>query len=137
LKVKLLKLLATVVSLGIAALGVVGVIAPDLLLQFAHVVILPPAIYGVAVIRVAFGALLMLVASGSRVPRTLRVVGALIVVAGLVTPFLATVRLDEAFTWLSGHRNLFRVLAAAPIVAGALLAYAINPSRGILSDNAV
>ena len=137
MNMKLLKLLATLLSLGIAALGMVGVIAPDLLLQLAHVAILPPAIYGVAVIRVVFGALLMLVASGSRLPRTLRVVGALIVVAGLATPFSAAVRLDEALTWLSGHRNLFRVLAAAPIVAGALLAYAINPSRGIFSDNAV
>jgi hypothetical protein len=138
LRMKLLKLLATVVCLVMAALGVVGVMAPNLLLELAHILLLPPAIYWVAVIRVAFGVLLFLVAPASRLPRTLRVVGAVIVAAGLVTPLLPTSALEHAVTWFTGQgTNLFRIFAVAPIVIGALLAYAVNPSRARFSDNAV
>lgn len=135
---KILKLLATTVCLAMAALGTVGVMAPNLLLEVAQFLLLPPAIYWVAVIRVAFGALLFLVAPASRLPRTLRVVGAVIVVAGLVTPLLPTSALEHALTWFrEPGRNLFRLMAAAPIVIAALLAYVINPPRTRFSDHAV
>jgi hypothetical protein len=118
-------------------LGLVGVAAPAVLLELARSLIVPPALYGVAVVRVAFGVLLILVATGSRLPRTLRLVGAFIVVAGLLTPFLGAIRIDEALTWFSANRTtLFRLLALLPILAGAFLVYAINPSRGRSGDNA-
>jgi hypothetical protein len=135
---KILRLLATAVCLAIAALGLVGVMAPNLLLQLAHALLLPPAIFVVAVIRVAFGVLLFLVAPATRLPQTMRVVGAVIVVAGLVTPLLPTSDLDHALRWFAESGiNLFRILAITPIVVGALLAYAINPSRTRSNDNAV
>jgi len=135
---KILKLLTTAVCLAMAVLGIVGVTAPTLLLQLAQFLLLPPAIYWVAVIRVAFGVLLFLVAPASRLPRTLRVVGAVIVVAGLVTPLLPTFALEHALTWFSEPgRILFRLLAVAPIVIAALLAYVINPPRTKFSDHAV
>jgi hypothetical protein len=135
---KILRVLATAVCIAIAMFGLVGVTAPNLLLQQAHSLLLPPAIYGVAVVRVAFGVLLFLVAPASRWPRTIRVVGAVIALAGLATPFLPTSALVDALTWFAENgTDLFRVLAIVPIVIGALLAYAINPRPAPSSDNAV
>jgi hypothetical protein len=90
----------------------------------------PPALYGVAAVRVVFGALLISVATASRLPTTLRGIGSFILIAGLVTPLFGAERSIEVFTWLSGQGLLFiRALAALPVVFGIFLVYAISAYR--------
>lgn len=126
---KLLRLVATVMSLAIAGLGILGLAAPAVLLETARSLLSPPALYWVAAVRVVFGALLILVAATSRVPRTLRVIGVFIIVAGLLTPLLVpTQRFGQAFTWFAGQGLLFvRIAAAFAFVVGLLFVYAVNP----------
>jgi hypothetical protein len=81
---KVFKLVTTVMSLAIAGLGVVGVVAPAVLLESGRSLLAPPVLYCVAAVRVVFGARLILVATESRMPRTLQVIGIFIVVAGLL-----------------------------------------------------
>lgn len=132
---KILRLFATLVSLGIAVLGVVGAAFPSLLLHLGQSLLLPPALYGVAGVRVAFGILLFVVAAGSRMPQILRVVGAFLVVAGLLTPMAALFPFDRAITWFSADRIAwFRAVALLPVIGGILLAYAINPGRAVRGD---
>jgi hypothetical protein len=134
---KILRLCATLFSLGIAGLGVLGIAAPSLLLELGRSLLLPPALYGVAAVRVAFGVLLIVIAAGSRMPRTLRLIGAFIVVAGLLTPFVGVLPFDEALAWFSMHRlGLFRLVATLPMIGGIFLAYAINPGRQIRGGDA-
>jgi hypothetical protein len=129
---KVLKLVATVMSLAIAGLGVLGMVAPAVLLEFGRALLAPPALYWVAAVRVVFGALLILVATGSRTPRTLRVIGALIAVAGLLTPLFGTERFVEVFAWFSGQASfLVRAVAALPFVVGLSFVYAINSHRRV------
>ena len=126
----ILKFLATLMSLAIAGLGVLGVAAPGVLLEFAGSLLVPPALYGVAAVRVVFGALLVLVATESRMPRTLRVIGVLIVVAGLLTPLLGAERTASILAWMSAQAPLLvRAVAVVPVLVGAFFAYAINPRR--------
>ncbi|MEJ8836873.1 hypothetical protein [Ramlibacter sp. AN1133] len=135
---KILRLCATLFSLGLAGVGLLGVAFPTLLLEFAQSLLLPPALYGVAVVRVAFGVLLVVVAAGSRMPRTLRAVGAFIVVAGLVTPFAGVLPFDETLNWFSTQSlGLFRFVAMLPMMVGIVLAFAINPARHASGDGAV
>jgi uncharacterized membrane protein len=130
--VKPLKVLATVMSLGIAGLGVLGVAAPAVLLQFGGSLLAAPALYLVAAVRVVFGALLILVSAESRMPRALRVVGVLIVVAGLLTPLFGAERFREAFTWFSGQEPwLLRAVAVLPLIIGVFFVYAINSHRRV------
>ena len=125
-----LKLVATLMSLAVLGLGVLGVAAPGVLLEFGRSLLAPPALYGLAAVRVVFGGLLISVAMASRLPRTLRVIGVVIVVAGLFTPLFGTERSVEAFAWLSGQGLSFiRAIAILPVVLGMFLVYAINAHR--------
>ena len=131
---KILKVVATLMSLAIAGLGVVGLVAPAVLLEFGRSMLAPPALYWVAAVRVVFGALLILVATQSRMPRTLRVIGALIVVAGILTPLFGIERIGEVFDWISAQASfLVRVIAILPFGIGLFFAVAINTHRRVAS----
>lgn len=127
---KVLKLVTTLMSLAVVGLGILGITAPAVLLESGRSLLAPPALYGVAAVRVVFGGLLISVAKASRLPRTLRVIGVFILVAGLLTPLFGTERSVEAFTGLAGQGLLFiRAVAVLPVVLGTFLAYAINAHR--------
>ena len=127
---KALKLIATVMSLGISSLGLVGIAAPAILLGFGSALIAPPALYWVAAVRGAFGALLILVATQSRLPRTLRTIGTIILVAGLITPLVGTELVGEVFAWFSSQPTLLvRAIAFVPFVVGLFFVYVINRRR--------
>ena len=131
---KLLKLVTSVMSLAIAGLGVLGIVAPGVLLDFGRSLLSPPALYWVAAVRVIFGALLILVATQSRMPRTLRVIGALSVVAGILTPLFGTERIGEIFAWISAQASfLVRVIAVLPFGIGLFFVYALNSHRRVAS----
>ena len=123
---RVLKLLAAALNLAIACVGLVGVAAPGVLLDFVRSLLVPPALYGVAAGRIGFGGLLVAVAAGSRMPTFLRVLGILIFIAGLLTPFVAVEWFRDALTSLSGPRvTLVRLIAILPLGIGLFLAYVI------------
>jgi hypothetical protein len=124
-----LKGLATLISLAIAGVGLMALIAPDSLLDLARWLLAPPALYGVAAMRVLFGVLLLVIASHSRAPVLLRVFAVLILVAGIVTPFIGVDQTAGALAWFSGHAGSLRALAIVPIAMGVGFAYAINARR--------
>lgn len=129
---KILKIVATLMSLSIAGLGILGLVAPDVLLEFGRSLLVPPALYGVAAVRVAFGALLILVATQSRMPRTLRVIGAVIVVAGILTPLFGIERIGEVFGWISAQASfLVRAVAVLPLGIGLFFVFALNSHRRV------
>ena len=77
-----------------------------------------------------FGVLLLLVASASRLPMTLRVFGVVIVIAGLVTPLFGVERAAAAFNQLAGQGLLtIRAFAITALVFGLFVVYAVNASR--------
>ena len=127
---KFIKLVATILSLAIAGIGALGVLAPGVLLEFGRTVLAPQAMYGVAAVRVVFGALLILVARESRMPLTIRLIGVVIVVAGLITPLLGPERFLEAFGKFSAQRErLRRAVAVLPVIFGLFFVVAINSRR--------
>jgi hypothetical protein len=129
---KVLRVVATFMSLAIVCLGAIGIVAPTVLLEFGRSLLAPPALYWVAAVRVVFGGLLIAVAAPSRFPRVLRVVGVVIVVAGVLTPLFGTERFLQAFAWFSGQPSmLVRGIAVLPLIFGLCFAYAINsrPAR--------
>ena len=127
---KLLKLLATVAGLAIAALGVLGIAGPATLLEFGASLLTPTALYLVAGVRVLFGVLLLLVASASRLPKTLRAFGVVIVIAGLLTPLLGAERAAAAFNQLSIQGPMvIRAVSVAALAFGLFVVYAIGSPR--------
>ena len=119
-------------GLIIVAFGVVDIAAPSVLLEFGRSLLTPTALYVVAVVRVIFGALLLWIASASRMPRTLRVIGVLVIVAGLFTPFFGVERSKAILNWWSSQGPLsIRTLGGVAIIFGLFLVYVVNSPRRI------
>jgi hypothetical protein len=129
------KTLAFVFGFCILAVGAVGVVAPTTLFWIAQHFVTSGPFYALAVIRVAFGLVLISVASESRAPKGLRVVGFVIVIAGIASALAGLLAIGRARAtiewWMqqgSGVARLSGVLVLAP---GGFVAYACAPKRWI------
>ena len=126
----IVKTLASVIGLLIIAVGAVGIFAPSALLWIAQHPVTSVELYLIAVGRIAIGLLLLSVASASRAPKTLRVVGAIALIAGITTPFLGVARVQAIMDWFSQQGSGFlRVSAVLALTVGGLVAYACAPAR--------
>jgi len=127
------KTLAFVFALCILAIGVGGIIAPSLFEEIAGYFATSGAFYGLALVRIAFGVVLIFVASASRSPKAIRVLGCLIVIAGIGAALAGLFGLDLARAsiawWMQQGWVLLR-LTGIPIAAlGGFIAYACAPGR--------
>ncbi|MBA3834096.1 MAG: hypothetical protein H0X34_19840 [Chthoniobacterales bacterium] len=86
---------------------------------------MPPVIYLAAIIRVVFGVVLIRAAPASRAPKFLRVFGFIIIIGGLLTPFVGVRFAHVIFDWWSGGPGLVRVFAGVSLALGVLLLYAM------------
>jgi uncharacterized membrane protein YidH (DUF202 family) len=117
-------------GLVVAAVGGVGLVAPSALLDFGQSLQTTQALYIVAVVRVVFGAILVSVAPASRMPGTLRILGAFIIVAGVATPISGAQRAHDLLDWWSSQDPLFtRAWAAVAVVFGMFIVYAVAARR--------
>ena len=120
--------LAMALGFVIAAIGVLGIAAPSVLFELGRSLQSAGALYAVAVLRVALGAILIWAAPDSRTPRTLRIIGLLIIVAGVVTPFFGVERARAMADWWSTQGTFFaRVWLILPVIFGLFIAYAAVP----------
>ena len=127
---RIVKLLAIALGLVIAAIGVLGVAAPSVLLEFGRSLQSTNALYVVAAVRVMFGAILLWVVPASRTPKILRVLGVFIIIAGVFTPFFGVERTRAMFDWWSTQGSLFtRAWATVAVCFGLFIAYAVTSPR--------
>jgi hypothetical protein len=76
------------------------------------------------------GASLLGVAPAARLPGTLRVIGALVLLVGLLTPFFGVERARLVLDWWVAQGTTFmRVWAVFPVAFGLFLIYAIVGAR--------
>lgn len=122
--------LALVVALFVMVVGLAGVFTPDSLLTVGRYVVTPVGLYVIAALRIAIGLVLMLVAPGSRTPRTLRALGAVVFIAGLTTPFFGVERARAILDWEATQGTaLLRLGAGLAIALGGFIAFAVAPRR--------
>lgn len=128
-----MKTLAFVIGLCIAAIGAGGLLAPSLLVWIAEHAVTSGAFYVIAVVRVAFGLVLIAAAPVSRAPRALRILGAIVVIAGLTTAVTGLVGMERARTiidwWLQQGVTVFRATTLLLVAIGGFVAYACAPVR--------
>jgi len=118
--------IALVSSVLIAALGALGLVSPWRLLSVDRYFQTPARLYLAAGVRVVMGAAFFLAAPDSRAPEVLRILGAVVIVAGVITLFLGFERCRGLIDWWSAHRSAFvRPFAAFALVVGVLLTYAL------------
>ncbi|MEK6757450.1 MAG: hypothetical protein AABZ02_14960 [Bacteroidota bacterium] len=92
-------LVALVLSVFIVALGVFGIIAPSRLLAVARSFQTPAGLYFAAVFRFVLGVALLLAARTSRSPQIVYLLGLIILIAGLMTPFFGLERFRRLLDW--------------------------------------
>ena len=123
-------LMALVIGLLLVVQGIVGLVAPDLFVSTLQFIQRPPAIYLTAVIRVLFGVVLIRAAPGSRAPNFLRVLGFIILIGGLLTPFVGIPFAHIIFDWWSaGGPGLVRGCAGFSLALGVGIVYAVAQNR--------
>jgi hypothetical protein len=127
------KNLAFVVALLILAVGAVGILVPSDLVWIAQHSVTSGAFYVIATVRVAFGLVLISVASVSRAPKTLRVLGYVILLAGITTALTGLVAIERARAiiewWLQQGSGVGRLTAVLVLALGGFVAYACAPAR--------
>jgi hypothetical protein len=128
-----MKILAFCIALFIMAVGILGVAVPTSVVWIAQHSATPGAFYLIAAIRVAFGVILISVASASRAPKTLCIFGYLILLAGIATALTSLMAMDHARAvitwWLQQRFGVFRVTGLVLVVFGGFIAYACAPAQ--------
>ena len=128
-----MKTLAFGVALVIMAVGAVGILVPSGLVWIAQHSVTSGAFYIIATVRVAFGLVLISVAPLSRAPRTLRVFGYFILIAGIATALIGLLAIERARAivewWLQQGSGGVRLTGVVVLALGGFLTYACAPAR--------
>ena len=125
-----LKLLAVAFGFMVATIGAVGLATPSVLLDLGDSLISSTALYVAAVVLAFFGAVLLWVAPASRAPKTLRVIGALLILTAVLTPYFGVEQSRAMLDSLlkEGRSMLMRAWAGVAVVLGLFIVHAnTNP----------
>jgi hypothetical protein len=127
---RIVTLVAALIALLLIVQGILGLAAPAVFVRVVRWFQTPPVIYLAAVLRVAIGVVLVCAAPGSRIPTFLRVFGFIILVGGVLTPFVGIQFAHMILDWWSAQGPaLVRVFAGVSLALGIFTAYALAPKR--------
>ena len=126
-----MRLLGLVIGALIMLGGAIGLAAPDLRLSVERSLMTPAGLYAVAAVRIALGLIFVLAAPASRTPRMLRVLGLIVIIAGLATPWFGVARARAVLNWLANAGPLLiRLDAGVGMALGGSLVYVFRtPTR--------
>jgi hypothetical protein len=114
-----MKKIVLVIAGLLVALGLTGVLYPEGLMGLVKYSFSPTGIIVVSVARIVIGLLLVFAARGSRIANTVRVIGAIIVVAGIAGFFLSPERAQTlASSFLDKGPDRLRLIACLPLAVG-------------------
>ena len=121
--------IALLFCLLIVALGFLGLFWPPRFIDFVRRLTTLQGFYILAVLRIAFGAAVVMAAPASRAPTFLEVLGIVLIVSGVVTPFFTHTRYRKVIEWWSAGGTLYiRIWAGCALLFALLVAYAIIPT---------
>ena len=125
-----MKYLAWLLAAFVITAGAVAIVAPGTVLTLRSFAATPGALLVFAALRVTLGVVLIMAAPTSRAPRTLQTAGAVLMLAGLVTPLFGVERTRAVLAWEAAQGpSLMRLGGAVVVALGALLAVAFRPRR--------
>ena len=125
-----MKWLAWLVALFVLAAGVADIVAPDMVLGLRSFIGSQLGLLVVAVIRITIGVILIMAAPGTRAPKVLQIVGALLLGAGLATPLFGVDRTRAVLEWEATQgAMLIRCVGVVAIGLGGLLSFWLTPPK--------
>ena len=104
---------------------------PDQRLSLERSLMTPTGLFAISTLRIAIGLVFVFAAPASRAPRTLRVLGLIVIIAGLMTPWFGVARAQGVLNWLaSAGPMLMRLDAGVGMAIGGFLVYVFRtPTR--------
>jgi hypothetical protein len=123
-----MSLIVVAVGCLIIAMGVAGVVVPARLIDWVMAVQTRAGLYTVAGIRVILGIAMWIASADSKAPRTLAVLGVLVILVGIATPLVGLDRSRSLVKMWSGFgTGVVRVWALFAVAGGAALVYVVLP----------
>ena len=118
-----MKTIALIIATLMVLLGLTGVLWPEGLMQLATYSFSRTGLYVVAAARIVLGGLLFFAASATRTPKTSRVIGLLILLAGIATALIPAERAElMKVWWLARGPDMLRIAACLPLAVGFFIA---------------
>jgi uncharacterized membrane protein YidH (DUF202 family) len=118
-----MKAIALFIAALMVLLGLTGVLWPEGLMQLATYSFSRTGMYVVAAARIVIGALLFFAASSTRTPKTVRVIGIIILLAGIGTALIPLERaLEMKDWWIARGPDMLRIAACLPLAVGLFIA---------------
>jgi hypothetical protein len=126
-----MRLLGLVIGALVVLASAITFAAPDLRLSLEGSLMTPAGLYAIAAMRIAIGLVFVLAAPASRAPRTLRVLGLIVIIAGLSTPWFGVDRGQAVLSWMASAGPLpMRLDACVGMALGGFLVCAFRaPTR--------
>ena len=122
-----MRIAALLIALVTIAVGMVGIVSPDSLITLRRSYYATPGrFYTADAVPVAMGLVLILAASSSRWPRTLRALGAVVCLQGLAATLFGLERARAILEWEAMHTALLRPGAVVALVTGGFVAFAVT-----------
>jgi hypothetical protein len=127
-----MRLLGLVIGGLVILVSAISFAVPDLKLSLERSAMTPAGLNTIAVLRIALGLVLVFAAAASRARRTLRVLGLVVIIAGLMTPWFGVTRAQATLNWVaSAGPLLMRLDACVGMAMGGFLVYVFRaPTRG-------
>ena len=122
-----MRIAALVVALFTIVVSIGGVVSPDSFMTLRRLYFATPGrFYAAGAVRVAMGLVLILAASGSRWPRTLRALGAVMCLQAFAATLFGLERARAILEWEAMHTALLRAGAAVALVTSGFIAFAVT-----------
>jgi len=122
--------LAWLIALFVGVAGVAGLLVPDWVMSLRWIAATQSGLLAIAVLRSAIGIILIMAAPRSRAPKTLQVFGALLLLAGMVTPLFGVERSKAVLDWEAAQGPiLVRGWAIVAVALSGALAFVMKPVR--------
>ena len=122
--------LALATGIVLVGLGIFGLLAPQDFAAFIADVQKRSNLYFLAALRVVLGVVLLLAAGASRTPFLLGTLGVLVVLGGLISPFMAMPLRQSVQRWMAGGGAVpMQVWAGLSLLLGAFITYTTAPRR--------
>src|SRR4030095_11943077 len=117
-----MRLLGLVIGAFVILMSAISFAVPDLKLSLERSTMTPTGLYAIAVLRIAIGLVFVFAAPAPRAPRTLRVLGLVVIIAGLTTRWLGVTRARATLNWVaSAGPLLMRLDACVGMAMGGFL----------------
>jgi hypothetical protein len=121
---------ALLVALFTVGIGVAGLVSPDRVTAARRQYFATPTgLYTAAAVRLAMGLMVILGATASRAPKTLRLLGALMCMQGLSATILGPEHARTVLEWETMRPALLRAGAIVALASGVFMVFALTTGR--------